>query len=174
MKILFALALMSLVGCNTIKNTSSPKTKDALLNWIFAKEKAAYVDKKLLHINDIASLKLTMREYDQKKYGAMVNILSSPLSLKDSISLQKSIASQRDTLNVLTNGKKSLQERKPNDNYFEPYIRLSDPVYFPKENVFLVIYEYYCGSKCGQGSIRVYQKTNTDFTEIREVGTWMR
>jgi hypothetical protein len=174
---LAGILAINLPACKTTSNNNQVINKDDFIKWIIKDSKDyPYVSKKFFHIDDLASLRLTIKQHPGLE-SSDIDVLSEKLTHKDSIYLNKSIAMQRDTINEgLLSGKNYL-ENAPAFNAY-PYrearfIRISDPIYLPKEKLYIIVVENVCGGRCGEGNIKAYRKTEKGFELVKYFMTWI-
>lgn len=148
---------------------SERKEKDALIQWITDNDREAFIDTVLLQIEDIGSLNLKPIGYD-KRYRPCIVVLRAKLTSADSAALQKEIALQRKFMPIKIPDERKAKEEMPGQ-YSSPAISLSDPVYLPKERLYVIQYYYYCGAKCGERKVIAYKKTETGFEKVAETIT---
>lgn len=174
---LAGIFVINLPACKTTNNNNQTINKDDFIKWVIKDAKDyPYVSKSFLHIDDIATMRLTTKKYPGLE-SSDIDVLLEKLSHKDSIYLNKSIALQRDTIKAeLLSGKKYL-ENAPAVNAY-PYrearfIRISDPIYLPKEKLYIICVENVCGGRCGEGNIKAYRKTEKGFELVKYFMTWI-
>lgn len=173
--ILYIVVSITVLGCTTTKQVLTNKEKDWVLFKIIEQHQYPRVNKHVLSLRWITPLPIAVNIPGRKNYDALT-ILKEPLSHSDSLYLNKSIAAQRKLLTLkLPSGKEYVDMKVRIDTVkkmgylHSQTIELSDPIYFPKEKIYVVYVHEFCGSLCGSTHLRAYKKEKNQLILVSEL-----